>query len=213
VNTNGAGDAYTSGLLLAAMLRHTGKIFDHAPQESTAVTTMDKKEDASSVTRPPRGTVGGKKMTPYTLYMRENYVTLKQQCKEDKKAIFTKCHEMWENESDEVKFMYQRMVQEEYEVVGTNAETSTSIFSDTSLDALDSNQLSASHSGESGGIQFKIEHTANASLNLESAVQFAGLVAAYHVDPDTRDLDHIDLGELLRNSIMSLSPVEGAQEI
>lgn len=152
-------------------------------------------------------------MTPYTLYMRENYVTLKQQCRDDKKAIFTKCHEMWEDESEEVKAMYERMVKEEYEVVGTNVETSTSILSDTSLEAMDSNVLAASHDGGWGGVQFQTERTANASLNLESAVQFAGLVAAYHVDTDTRDLEHVDLGELLLNSIMSLSPVEGSLEI
>jgi hypothetical protein len=216
LNTNGAGDAFTSGLLLASMLRHTGKVFEHSQQESNIEElTTDRKDDtASSVSAPSRGAAGGKKMTPYTLYMRENYVALKHQCKDDKKAIFTKCHEMWENESNEVKFMYERMVKEEYEVVGTNAETSTSILSDTSLDALDSNQLVASQMIGGGiGVVFKSEHAANASLNLESAVQFAGLVAAYHVDTDTRDLDHVDLGELLRNSIMSLSAVEGTLEI
>merc|ERR1711865_160223 len=50
----------------------------------------------------------GKKATAYTLYMKENYVTLKQQCKDDKKAIFTRCHEMWERESTEVKNMHER---------------------------------------------------------------------------------------------------------
>lgn len=207
LNTNGAGDAFTSGLLLASMLRHTGKVFEPSPLDSTTEGSFDRKEDArSTVSAPSRGTTGGKKMTPYTLYMRENYVALKHQCKDDKKAIFTKCHEMWENESNEVKFMYERMVKEEYDVVGTNAETSTSILSDTSLEALDSNQ-------HAGGVDFRTEHTANASLNLESAVQFAGLVAAYHVDTDTRDLDHVDVGELLRNSILSLSSVVGTLEM
>jgi hypothetical protein len=213
LNTNGAGDAFTSGLLLASMLRHTGKVVEpSSPLDSRAEGLTDRKEDTgSSVSTPSRGATGGKKMTPYTLYMRENYVALKHQCMDDKKAIFTKCHEMWESESNEVKLMYERMVKEEYDVVGTNVETSTSILSDTSLDALDSNQFAASQMG--GGVEFKTEHTANASLNLESAVQFAGLVAAYHVDTDTRDLDHIDLGELLRNSILSLSAVEGTREI
>jgi hypothetical protein len=33
----------------------------------------------------------------------------------------------------------------------------------------------------------------NRSLNLESAVQSATLVAAYHIDVTTRDLPHIDV--------------------
>ena len=35
------------------------------------------------------------------------------------------------------------------------------------------------------------------SLNLESAVQFASLVAAYHIDVSTRDRSHIDLSQLV----------------
>ena len=135
--------------------------------------------------------------------MKENYVTLKKQCKDDKKAIFTRCHEMWESESTEVKSMYERMVNEEYnDEVGS--ETSTSILSDTSMDALDVSNLS---SGVSSDVQFQIEQTVDASLNLESAIQFAGLVAAYHVDIETRDLNSLDLDSLLDRSIVSLSPV------
>jgi hypothetical protein len=197
LNTNGAGDAYTSGLLLASMLRHTGQI---VPSLGTK-TTESRPEPLGSKKDLPANT---KKMTPYTLYMRENYVTLKQQCKNDKKAIFTMCHEMWENESEEVKAMYSRMVKEEYEDAGggTN-EMNTSAFSESSMDdALDNNM-----SNEYSGVIFQMEQAANTSLNLESAVQFAGLVAAHHVDMNTRDLDHIDLDELLQQSIISLSPI------
>ncbi|MGK3752480.1 MAG: hypothetical protein ACI8RD_004784 [Bacillariaceae sp.] len=204
LNTNGAGDAYTSGFLIASMLRHTGKIPSNASKASTTDESSQKKEEPSPSARSSRGSSrGGKKMTPYTLYMKENYVTLKKQCKDDKKAIFTRCHEMWESESAGVKSLYERMVNEEYnDEVGS--ETSVSILSDTSMDALDVSNLS---SGISSDVQFQIEQTADASLNLESAIQFAGLVAAYHVDIETRDLNNLDLGSLLERSIVSLSPV------
>jgi hypothetical protein len=110
INTNGAGDSFTAGLLVAAMLRHTGmsvpvrddddEAFDSGKQPLSPI--------AVSTPSPKRKT-----MTPYQLYMRENYVMLKQQCKDDKKAIFTKCHEMWENETEEVKAMYERKARDE----------------------------------------------------------------------------------------------------
>ena len=203
LNTNGAGDAYTSGLLIASMLRHTGKITSNAPKAPVVDETSQKKEDPSPSAKNSRGiSRSGKKMTPYTLYMKENYVTLKQQCKDDKKAIFTRCHEMWENESEEVKGMYERMVKEEYDDAGS--EISTSIMSDTSMDALDISNLSSANSSD---VQVQIEQTENASLNLESATKFAGLVAANHVDTQTRDLNSLDLGSLLDASIVSLSPM------
>lgn len=200
INTNGAGDAYTSGLLVASMLRHTGKVSagrtekDEEPPHSRLESPEKKKNDSKIAASPT------KKMTPYTLYMKENYVTLKQECGGDKKAIFTMCHEMWENESDDIKAMYARMVKEEYDDSAT--ETATAIMSDTSMDALES-KLSRDYAG----VQFQTEQSANASLNLESAVQLAGLIAACHVDTSTRDLDQLDLGNLLEDSIMSLSPV------
>lgn len=42
----------------------------------------------------------------------------------------------------------------------------------------------------------------NPSLNLESAAQFATLVAAHHVDTSTRDLKHLDLGALIEKSLI-----------
>lgn len=198
LNTNGAGDAYTSGLLVASMLRHTGNVLS---KPSVADESSLKKDDVSP--SKARGS-GGKKMTPYTLYMRENYVTLKQQCMDDKKAMFARCHEMWENESDEVKGMYERMVKEEY---GDLNETGSEALSDTSLEGLDVSALTSS-TGGSGDVQFNIDHSENASLNLESAIQFAGLVAAFHVDTTTRDLNSLDLGSLLEAAIVSLSATE-----
>jgi len=209
LNTNGAGDAYTSGLLVASMLRHTGKVITSNLNKSTeSQTETSDRKDNSAVSTANSMKIGGssstgKKMTPYALYMRENFVTLKQQCKNDKKAIFAMCHEMWENESEEVKAMYARMVKEEYDDVAATNEASSSILSDTSMEVLESNLSSKDYAG----VEFQTEHTANASLNLQSAVQLAGLIAARHVDVSTRDLDHLDLSELIQKSIISLSPV------
>jgi hypothetical protein len=196
LNTNGAGDAYTSGLLVASMLRHTGKIISNPTKHSVADEgNFPVKDDVSRSA--PRSS-GGKKMTPYTLYMKENYVTLKQHCRDDKKAIFTRCHEMWESESEEVKGMYERMVKEEY---------GNDTGSDFSMDDLDVSNIPSS-AGSSSDVQYHIERTENASLNLESAIQFAGLVAASHVDTTTRDLNSLDLSILLEASIVSLSAAE-----
>lgn len=110
---------------------------------------------------------------------------------------------MWEGESEEVKGMYERMVKEEYAEAGS--EVSTSFMSDTSLDAFDiSNDFTASSTSD---VQYQIDKKENASLNLESAIQFAGLVAAHHVDTKTRDSNSLDLGSLLDACIVSLSPM------
>jgi hypothetical protein len=97
--------------------------------------------------------------------------------------------------------MYARMVNEEYDDSAT--ETTSAIMSDTSMDALLESKLSRDYSG----IQFQREQAADASLNLESAVQLAGLIAARHVDMSTRDLDQLDLTDLVEKSILSLSPI------
>lgn len=203
LNTNGAGDSYISGLLIASMLRHTGNITSNFSKASALDEASQKKEENPTAVKSSRGSSrSGKKMTPYTLYMKENYVMLKQQCKDDKKAIFTRCHEMWESESTEVKSMYERMVKEEYNEV--DSETSASIcISDTSLEAMDISKSFSSYSD----VKFHTEHEANSSLNFESAIQFAGLVAAHHVDTNTRDLDSLDIIGLLDRSIVSLSPM------
>jgi hypothetical protein len=206
LNSNGAGDAYLSGLLVASMLRHTGKSLAEKVDECVAarrhpvVESPEKKNDDKSITSPV------KKMTPYTLYMKENYVILKQECGGDKKSIFTKCHEMWENEREDVKAMYGRMVNEEY--VDGATETSTVNISDISMDAVESNL-----SGDYSGIQFGREQATDACLNLESAVQLAGLIAARHVDMSTRDLDQLDFTILLERAIISLLPIPTNEEI
>jgi len=94
-------------------------------------------------------------------------------------------------------------VKEDYDEV--ESETSMSLcMSDTSSEVLDiSNIPSSSFSS----VKFQIDYKANSCLNLESAIQFAGLVAAYHVHTKTRDLNNLDIGSLLDRSIVSLSPV------
>jgi len=193
LNTNGAGDSFTSGLLVATMLRHTGMSMSSNPEntnDETVVPSMAEEQDLSLPKSSP-----SKKMTPYTLYMRENYVTLKRQCNDDKKAMFTKCHEMWQSESREVKSMYERMAKEENEEAGVN---------DTSMNFNETETLSSSSRQSLGNDDsgLNVRHMTNESLNLESAVQFASLVAANHVDTSTRDLDYIDVTRLLERAII-----------
>jgi hypothetical protein len=142
-----------------------------------------------------------KKLTPYALYMQEHYVTLKTQLKDDKKAIFSRCHEMWENESSEIKALYERRAIEENE--------------DGELDSLvnDLEMLDASPMVEPSRIETipgtpRNLYMTNRSLNLESAVQFATLVAAFHIDVATRDLPHIDVSQLIDRAIVVPTSLE-----
>ena len=172
INSNGAGDAFTSGFLLAAMLRHTG------------LTVARKKEVGNSAPSPPpisqTKTPTKKQLTPYALYMQENYLTLKAQLHGDKKAIFTKCHELWENESPEVKAMYERRAAEESSAATTGGEAispnSSQIMTDSDL--------------------------TNRSLSLESAANLATFIAARHIDVSTRDDLHLDLDALLEQCMV-----------
>jgi hypothetical protein len=187
INSNGAGDSFTSGLLVAAMLRHTG-------------VTVPIQSPEAKVDSPLALLTIKKTLTPYTLYMRENYMFLKKQCKDDKKAIFSKCHEMWENESEQVKAMYERKAQEENERDGEN-EMSVRVMDD--IDTLDSKRQHATSMDRDDATPSKAnKYMTNRSLNLESAVQFASLVAAYHIDMSTRDLPHIDVSPLLERAFI-----------
>ena len=144
--------------------------------------------------------------------MRENYVMLKQQCKDDKKSIFTKCHEMWENESDEIKTMYERKVRDEIDVGTFQSEVSFQLMQEQST--MDFTAPQKSPSSAVPGKLFSSKETnrymTNRSLNLESAVQFATLVAAHHVDVSKRDDLHLDASRLLERSLIIQ---EGLQEI
>ena len=204
INTNGAGDAFTSGLLVAALLRHTGMTLptprsEHTPT-SSRVSEQSMDFSPRSRSPSPQKLSPSKKLTPYQLYMRENYVSLKKECKDDKKAIFTKCHEMWENESARVKDLYERRANEDEE----QKERPIRLADDgiyTLGAAPRNNQVETSDDDDDDEIERNLYMT-NRALNLESAVLFASLVAAHHIDVSTRDLSHIDVIRLLERSMI-----------
>mmetsp|Transcript_16618 Transcript_16618/g.25418 ORF Transcript_16618/g.25418 Transcript_16618/m.25418 type:complete len:134 (+) Transcript_16618:1-402(+) len=125
--------------------------------------------------------------------MRENYMSLKTQCNDDKKAIFSKCHEMWEQETDDVKAAYEKKAEDEMEV------TEWSIKMEYDLSALDTPRQNKTTSSPFGDRNI---YMANRALNLESAAQFASLVALYHIDTSTRDSTHLDVSTLLERAMI-----------
>lgn len=202
LNTNGAGDAFTSGLLVAAMLRHTGMTV-HMRSEKENNSGSDEPEPEpetasvlSELDKLPGTNSARKTVTPYSLYMREHYMTLKAQCEDDKKAIFTKCHNLWENESPEIKAMYERKCNEELEDdKPPRAELDL-------LNLLEPESTLRQSSYESMEDENRNLYLANRALNLESAAQFASLVAAFHIDVGTRDADHLDMCMLLERAMI-----------
>jgi hypothetical protein len=207
INTNGAGDSFTAGLLVAAMLRHTGMTVPVRDGDGYSDDDFGSQGTSPSVASPSSPSPK-KRLTPYQLYMRENYVSLKQQCNDDKKAIFTKCHEMWENENDEVKMMYERKANDEADQISPD-KTAMSLRVVGDLDALDAS-TPRNRSMSVGSGDEKNVYMTNRALNLESAVQFAGLVAAHHVDASSRDEISIDVTRLLERSLIF---PEGLEEI
>lgn len=200
LNTNGAGDSFLSGLLVATLLRHTG--MDLPP-------TPTRKDDASRAMEepitPPRTTSpSSKKATPYSLYIRENYMSLKQQYHDDKKAIFERCHQMWEHETPDVKYMFERMAREENEEPSSNVNA-LDMMSD--VGAL--NQMNSSQQQDTVARHYSTDE----SLSLESAVTFASLVAAHHVDMSTRDLVQLDVHKLIEKATVFSHPGRGMSEI
>lgn len=204
LNGNGAGDSFTAGFLVAAMLRHTGMTvpstknsFKDAAQGFRSAKTV---ESPRSPTSP---NFQKKRMTPYTLYMRENYVSLKAQLHDDKKAIFSKCHEMWETESDDVKSLYEQKAVEENQE-GSQNDMSIKVMD--AMETLDSTlKVDTSHNSLSSPRNI---YMTNRSLNLESAVQFASLIAAYHIDVSTRDRPHIDVSQLIDRAMVVSTRLE-----
>ena len=109
INSNGAGDSFTSGLLVAAMLRHTGlfiPVEDETPSEP--IENKDNNDEAK-----------------------------------EKEAV----------------------------------------------PAINSNLV-------------------NTTMNLETAAQFASLVASRHIDASTRDLPYLDINKLREQSTVSTSGLE-----
>ncbi|GKY92819.1 myo-inositol-1-phosphate synthase [Mayamaea pseudoterrestris] len=200
INTNGAGDAFTAGLLVAAMLRHTGLTM---PSDiSPSVVSSPRAPPASSLTRKETIPASGKskpdkKLTPYSLFMREHYISLKKKCNDDKKAIFSTCHEMWENLTEHERDLYERKAADENEDTGKPDAVALSVLTD--INVLDSTDPKHAPSPRESDTPRSMYMT-NRSLTLESAVTFASLVAAYHVDESTRNRQHIDMSKLIERA-------------
>lgn len=200
LNVNGAGDSFTAGFLVACMLRHTGMT---VPVNEPSSPSKDESGEFETPRTSPRSS-NKKKLTPYSLYMKEHYLSLKAQLKDDKKAIFTRCHEMWENEDDDVRNLYERRAFEENEEDNNDNEMSIA------METLDSTlKVDTSLKSEPQMVSSPRNlYMTNRSLNLESAAQFASLVAAHHVDTSTRDKTHIDVGHLLDRAMIVPSRLE-----
>lgn len=201
INSNGAGDSFTCGLLVAAMLRHTGldmMVESQSPEKISPVKQHVVVDYDTSIDSLDELTVGSessptKKMTPYSLYMREKYVALKAQCAEDKKAIFVRCHEMWEQESDEIKQMYERRCKEELESLKPAPNTPTA--KDVTISSTPNNATD--------NMPSRNLHLSNQPMNLETAAQFASLLAAKHIDMSTRDNQHLNINRIREQSTAS----------
>jgi hypothetical protein len=233
INTNGAGDSFTAGFLIATLLRHTGmtvqvrnvsEIVSYAGSATGSVmeSVSEHDDDVTDLSvdldpTPVQSSPSKKKLTPYMLYMRENYVSLKAQCNDDKKAIFSKCHEMWENETDDVKVLYERKANEEMEEQHEKEQKEQELQQELKIfddqhNKVDDDLSSTDESHRKRYMNDPMEeinedenrnlYLANKALNLESAAQFASLVAAHHIDVSTRDLDHLDISTLLERSMI-----------
>jgi hypothetical protein len=86
------------------------------------------------------------------------------------------CHEMWEMESEDANTLYEPRALE------TNEEMSSNEMSIKVMDDTDSTRKMISP---------RSVYMTNRSLSLESSVQFASLVAAYHIYPSTRDRNQL----------------------
>jgi hypothetical protein len=198
INSNGAGDAFTSGLLIAAMLRNTGVCMQYGSPVKLEPNDVESDTISSTGVSEVSQCTPSKKVTPYSLYMRENYVALKAQCSDDKKAIFEKCNEMWEEESDEVKLLYERMADEE------KCKSQDEAAGDDVLNAPDSPSVATLQSPK----MRRNLNLINQPMNLETAAQFACLVAARHVDTATRDCSHLNINTIREQSSVSAHGLE-----
>jgi hypothetical protein len=204
LNGNGAGDSFTAGFLVAAMLRHTGMTVPSATNDAATAGRSSSKPVETS-TASSSASKPTKRLTPYALYMREHYVSLKAQLHDDKKAIFSRCHEMWEMESDNVKALYERKALE-----GSDEEVQheMSIKVMDEMESLDSTLKVDTTPQHASLISPRNMYMTNRSLSLESSVQFASLVAAYHVDASTRDRSHIDVSQLVERAMVVSTRLE-----
>lgn len=192
INSNGAGDAFTAGFLVATLLRHTGMtVPPRTPSKDRNHESSTELRDISSPKGSPR--IPRKKLTGYTMYIQEKYSARKVNPVDDKTVVFAKCHEMWEGEADEVKALYERMAEEENEM---EKDLGDKPSEQVSID--DTSKADISDLGESIPRNMFM---ANKTLTLESAVKFASVVAAFHIDVGNRDRLHIDVNEILARSM------------
>jgi myo-inositol-1-phosphate synthase len=199
INGNGAGDSFTAALVVASMLRKTGIASSITGVGNTNIDKIPTEFAlACHSVQHPRDQK--KRLTPYNLYMREHYVTLKTQLSDDKKAIFSKCHEMWENETDEVKAMFERKAIEESEHT-IHDEQSVKVNSSV----IEAKNVEISRLPESFPHDV---YATNHSFSFESAVKFANLVAAHHVNSKTRDQLHVDISCLIERAMKGPTRLE-----
>lgn len=200
INGNGAGDSFSAGFVVAAMLRHTGMTAppkDGKELHALSPVSADRVDVHAAQNRSP-STPRAKKLSPYNMYMQEHYVSLKRQLKDDKRAIFLRCHEMWENESEDVKARYARKASDA--ATNLQGQPSQSVFD--AMETLDSTQKGTTSSRVRDVASPKSVYMTNRSLSLESAVQFASIIAAYHIDVSTRDRHHIDVSQLIEKAVV-----------
>jgi hypothetical protein len=105
--------------------------------------------------------------------------------------------------------MYERKAQEEEDGEQSPDKSASTSQLVNDFEAVDSTPRSPHKEGDSQDGAKNVYMT-NRALNLESAVQFASLVAAHHIDVGTRDLTHLDVARLLERSLIF---PEGLEEI
>jgi len=195
INGNGAGDAFTAGFLVSAMLRHTGMTVCSNHDFKSVALNAHQASKSVNLTK--------KQLTPYNLYMRENYISLKAQLHDDKKAIFSKCHEMWESESISVKKNYEKKAEEENKEYRNH-------FSDNFLSSEETKIVKSTSKGADSPFLGSPRNAfmTNRCLSIESAVQFASLIAAYHVDVSTREHFFVDINRIIDRAIFVPSRLE-----
>ena len=218
INTNGAGDSFTSGLLLASLLRRNVPTLESqqkSPLLPKAAVAPMTPVSAPSTTSTSISADQLSKMTPYRLYMKEHYISLKTQCQDDKRAIFARCHEMWENEPESVKSKYSLMLEEQIARAAQGSDGQEADENDTetsfsrTFDAASAAGAYLTKREESfSETSTKEASISSEALQLESAAQLATLIAAHHIDMSTRESDRIDLGVLLERSTLTYNGLE-----
>ncbi len=179
------------------MLRNTGISVQYgSPMKIIEKISQDELEYTTEPTGVSNVNSPSKKVTGYSLYIRENYVSMKSQNADDKKEIFEKCNEMWEKESDETKEMYERKANEETAALQYHSQDIDTAVGSPSAISLQSPKVSRNL------------NLVNQPMNLETAAQFASLVAAKHVDSATRDADYLNINAIREQSSVSAHGLE-----